>query len=107
VGNELILANAERLAATAKPIIVRVPIVPGYTDDESNIEAIAQFVRSFAGLDYIELLPYHRFAEAKYQRLGRRYELAGCESPTPERLDALAQVVTRKGLRVKLAHAGR
>jgi pyruvate-formate lyase-activating enzyme len=53
------------------------------------------------------LLPYHRFAEAKYQRLGRRYELAGCESPTPERLDALAQVVTRKGLRVKLAHAGR
>jgi len=107
VGNELILANARRLAETELPLVVRVPIVPGYTDDEANVAAIADFVRGFPRLDYVELLPYHRFAEAKYRRLEREYPLNGAEPPLAERLDALAAVAAARGLRVKVAPGGR
>jgi len=104
-GNERILANARRLAGADRPVIVRVPIVPGYTDDEANIAAIGDFAREFPRLDYVELLPYHRFAEAKYRRLGRAYELEGVEPPPQERLDALAAILRQRGLCVKAPEA--
>jgi pyruvate formate lyase activating enzyme len=104
--NELVLANARRLAVTRVPIVVRVPVVPGWTDDEANIAAIADFLRAFPNLEYVELLPYHRFAEAKYRRLGRNYQLNGAEPPPQDRLEALSNVVAQRGLQVKAAQGG-
>ena len=62
-------------------------------------------MRDFANLDYLELLPYHRFAEAKYQRLERDYALQGAGPPSQERLEALGAVAEQRGIRVKLAHS--
>ncbi len=103
VGNELILANARRLASKLLPIIVRVPIIPGFTDDEANIAAIGDLVSDFPNLDYVELLPYHRFAEAKYHRLGLDYELEGVEPPDQEDLDQLVAILAERGVRAKAA----
>jgi pyruvate formate lyase activating enzyme len=104
-GNELILSNAHRLAAARCPIIVRVPIVAGWTDDETNLAAIADFLGNFAALDHVDLLPYHRFGEAKYQRLGREYRLKGAAPPSREHLDRLARLVAQRGIRVKISQA--
>jgi len=106
-GNELILDNARRLAAAARPLVVRVPIIPGCTDDAANVAAIADFVRGFPRLEYLELLPYHRFAEGKYRRLGREYRLEGAEAPLAGHLDALAALVAARGVRVKVAPGAR
>lgn len=105
--NELILANARRMAREPLPVVVRVPIVPGYTDDDGNVAAIADFARGLPNLDCVELLPYHRFAEAKYRRLGRDYRLGGTDAPLAERLEALAALVAARGLRVKVAPGAR
>jgi len=101
VDNELIHANARRLAHAGHSLIVRVPIIPGYTDDEANIEAIAEFVRPFPTLDHLELLPYHCFAEAKYRRLDQHYRLEGTQPPPREQLDRLVQLVADHGVRAK------
>lgn len=101
--NARILDNARRLAEAACRIVVRVPIVPGHTDDDDNIGAIADFLRDFPNLDHLELLPYHRFAESKYHRLRRAYALEGAEPPPRERLDALAALVAARGIQVKVA----
>jgi pyruvate formate lyase activating enzyme len=101
--NEVILANARRLGDGRCPLVVRVPVIPGYTDDDANVAAIADFVRGFPALDHVELLPYHRFAESKYRRLQRAYPLEGTEPPPRERLEALAALVAERGLRVKAA----
>jgi len=103
VGNELILENARRLASKLLPIIVRVPVIPGFTDDEENIEAIGEFVSDFPNLDHVELLPYHRFAEAKYHRLGLEYELEAVEPPPQEQLDELVATLAECGVRAKSA----
>ena len=105
--NTLILANARRLAAWGRPVVVRVPIVPGLTDDDENLSAIAEFLRDFGNLDHVELLPYHRFAEGKYRRLDRPYALAGTEAPLAERVEHLASLVAAHGLRVKVAPGSR
>jgi len=101
VDNSLILANARRLAETDHPLIVRIPIIPGYTDSDDNISAIAAFVQGFPNLEQVELLPYHCFAESKYQRLDRDYPLKGAEPPPKEHLQHLVTVLEGHGLKAK------
>jgi pyruvate formate lyase activating enzyme len=111
VTNEVILANARRLGGQdsrgrlshTASLIVRVPIVPGWTDDDANLAAIAEFVRGFPNLDHVELLPYHRLAESKYLRLQRPYPLEGTPPPSRERLDSLLARLTARGLHAKLS----
>ena len=103
-GNELILENARRLGAGPVPLVVRVPIIPGQTDDEANLAAVADFVGGLERLERVELLPYHRFAEAKYRRLGLGYALEGTQPPSRQQLAALARLFSRRGIPV--SHGG-
>jgi pyruvate formate lyase activating enzyme len=76
VSNAVILENLHALAAKAPHrLAVRVPLVPGCTDDPPNLAAIAAFVDSL-GIPKLELIPYHTLGADKYASLGRNYPLA-------------------------------
>ncbi len=99
VDNARILANAVRVARAGPLLVIRLPLIPGYTDDEANVRAVAHFARELPGVDEIHLLPYHRLGEQKYTRLGRPYPLHGT-APLPEaRLLVLSHLVEELGLR--------
>lgn len=98
VSNELILENLRRLAGTAVEVIVRVPVVTGCNDSESNLAAVADFVAALDGKRRVELLPYHGYGTPKYQRIGRSYSLAGVEPPGAARLQELAGIVRARGV---------
>jgi pyruvate formate lyase activating enzyme len=99
VDNERILSNAVRIAEAGFPLIIRLPLIPGYTEDEANVRAVACFARELPGVHQIHLLPYHRLGEPKYPRLGRPYPLQGT-SPLPrEHVMALVRLVRGLGLR--------
>lgn len=67
VPNDLILENAKRLMNTGAGIRFRMPVIPGWNDDEkSDVEA---FTEGFA----LEFLPYHDTGKGKYEALGRPY----------------------------------
>ena len=81
--NEVILANAKRLAARlGSRLVIRVPVVPTFNATEAEILSIARFADSLPGVERIHLLPYHRLGMDKYARLGREYTLSGI-SPLP------------------------
>ena len=65
VSNRHILANFARLVGAGAQVVARVPLIPGHTDDEENIAAIAGFVRSSGG-NVVSLLPYNGAAAARY-----------------------------------------
>jgi pyruvate formate lyase activating enzyme len=74
LGNELILANLRRLAALGAPLIVRVPLIPGFNADAASLCALAECVKQLgAAVQRLDLLPYHTLGKAKYQALGRDY----------------------------------
>ena len=70
VGNEGILCNYRLLAASGVPFITRVPLIPGVTDTEENLSAIAAFLKE-NGVHRAELMPYNTMAGAKYTAAGR------------------------------------
>ncbi|MEN3011142.1 MAG: glycyl-radical enzyme activating protein [Candidatus Bipolaricaulaceae bacterium] len=97
VSNRLIHANLRRLAELGRPVRVRVPLIPGITDTEENLQALLALLRELQGrILGVELLPYHDVAE-KYQRLGKSYGMPPLSRPTEARLAELrariAQVV--------------
>lgn len=71
--NDLILENLKVLSASGKPFVIRVPLVPGVTDTDENLAAIARTVRGLSGLLHVELLPYNRAAGSKYQFAGMQF----------------------------------
>lgn len=71
--NAIILENYRRLAASGVKFVTRVPLIPGVTDTEENLSAIAKFMRG-CNVSYVETLPYNKLAGSKYGSLLRSYE---------------------------------
>jgi pyruvate formate lyase activating enzyme len=74
VSNNLILKNVERIVQRRKPMIIRMPLIPGYNDSAENISAVGKFM-SKLGLKKIHILLYHELGESKYRRLNMDYKL--------------------------------
>lgn len=69
VDNAPILANYRALAHQEIPFITRIPLIPGVTDTEDNLEAIAAFMKENC-IKKAELLPYNTMTGAKYEWAG-------------------------------------
>lgn len=111
--NDRILANAQTLAQTDKPLIFRTPVVPTVNDTDEEIANIASFVRELVelrrkrrismngstGIQY-ELLPFHKMAADKYAGLGKEYRAADLTPPGKEKMKQLAETAKRHGVDV-------
>ena len=96
--NELILENAKKIAQRAKELIIRVPVIPGFNDTESEIRDIALFAKGLQTVKELHLLPYHRLGEVKYEGLGRNYEMKNAELIPSGHIERLKGVVEVTGL---------
>lgn len=67
--NELIKENLRFIAESGKPVLVRIPLIPGITDTEENKEAILRFVHETDSQIPIEFISYNPLAENNYKRL--------------------------------------
>lgn len=99
-GNERILANAEKAAGLKGDLIIRVPVIGGKNSDEENLYRTGVFAKKI-GAKEVNLLPYHRFGESKYEKMGRKYT---CQAYTPgdEEMRRLQALVESTGVPCKL-----
>lgn len=94
-GNELILDNLRRLAAVHAPLVVRVPLIPGFNADPVSLAAIAAFIATLGdAVSEVDLLPYHTLGKAKYRALGREYQWAEHARLSDAELGELADVTS-------------
>ncbi len=100
VGNEVILENLRRLAASGATICVRLPLIPGVNDDRSNVENTGAFLARLNHVDRVDILPYHEAMRGKYQRFGWVYRLGELPPPAPLHLQGIAALLASFGLRV-------
>ena len=93
-GNELMLENARKIAASGMTKLeIRVPVIPTFNDTPEEIASIAQFADKLQGVKKIYLLPYHRLGQDKYSGLGREYTLADILPPENEKMEMLKKTV--------------
>jgi pyruvate formate lyase activating enzyme len=78
------LRFAERLAAMNKPVWVRFTLVPGLTDDPTNVEKIARFVAPMNNVEWVEVQPFHQMGEFKWKAINLEYRHTDTQPPTRE-----------------------
>ncbi|MFZ5968314.1 MAG: glycyl-radical enzyme activating protein [Bacillota bacterium] len=101
VSNQTIMNNLHQLAARHCSLWIRMPIIPGINDDEENIQRTGEVLSSL-NLRDVYLLPYHKIAMDKYERLGKSYRLPLLPPPSNKDLDEICRKLKDHGLHVKI-----
>lgn len=102
VSNTLILRNIRR-AAKIIPLILRVPVIPGFNDTEENISETACFARELGrSLLRLELLPYHRYGMHTYEELDRAYMIESLNPPSEGHLARLRNIAGSAGIECEI-----
>ncbi len=100
VSNERILENLRRLSDTGKEIEIRMPLVPGFNDEEENLEAAGRFLAGLKPLRGVRILPYHSFGRSKYRAIGHPDTMPDVAPPSSEQLAHAADILRKHRIRV-------
>ena len=100
VSNERILENLRRLSDTGKEIEIRMPLVPGFNDEEENLEAAGRFLAGLKPLRGVRILPYHYFGRSKYRAIGHPDTMPDVAPPSSEQLAHAADILRKHRIRV-------
>lgn len=82
-------------------IIIRTPIIEGFTDDIENIQIISEIMLSLA-LKEIELLPYNPHTGHYYLAMGKDFNEHEFKLPAPNKLQDIVRVFEHKGINKKI-----
>jgi pyruvate formate lyase activating enzyme len=99
VYNDLILKNIEALinSSWAGRLVLRMPVICDFNDTGANIEDTAKFMEKL-GLYEINLLPFHRMGDSKWNQLGKEYEYSKEQATSEERMDELQGLFLDRGI---------
>lgn len=75
---------AKRLQKMNKKVWLRYVLVPGLTDFQEDIDALAKFIEPLKNIERVDVLPFHNMALHKWEKLELPYELKNQRVPTQE-----------------------
>ena len=76
------------------PVWIRHVVIPGITDSEEDIAALAEYLKWFSNIERIDLLPFHKIGEHKWDALGLPYTLKDTPAPDKETMDRLRGIIS-------------
>ena len=89
--NKIILENLSYLDSLGKSIEIRIPFVPDFND--TQIEKIARFLMPMKSISKIRVLPYHNYADSKYEALDIKNTLPN-RIPTDQEVEKAKQTLS-------------
>lgn len=88
------------LESINKATWIRYVLVPGLTDDLQEIEELARFLSNKGCIQKVEILPFHKMGEYKWEQLGYEYKLIDTKPPTNELLEKVKEIFSKYNLRL-------
>ena len=75
------------------PLWIRHVVVPGLTDSKEHIQKIAEISRSYNNLEKLELLPFKKICENKYEELGMEFPLKDHAACSEQKIKELEKII--------------
>ena len=100
--NTKVLENAVKIAKKANNLVIRVPVIPTFSDTPEEIGAIAEFAASLDNVKKMHILPYHRLGVDKYKGVGREYALSEIVPPDDGKMAQLKRAAERFGIECQI-----
>jgi pyruvate formate lyase activating enzyme len=101
VSNELILSNLQQLVDKGFKPVIRIPVVPGFNDDENTIDGFIE-IMSKLGLKTVHLLPLHHLGKNKYQQLDKDYFFKELITPDKKDMEKIKNSFLENGINASI-----
>ena len=98
VSIEPTLAIARYLSDIHKPVWIRFVLVPHLTDNLTNINQLADFIATLQNVERLEVLPFHKMGEYKWEQLGLPYDLKDVPPASPELVQQTVNIFRDRGI---------
>jgi pyruvate formate lyase activating enzyme len=99
VSLEPTLNFARYLSEIDKPVWIRFVLVPNLTDRPDNIQGLAEFISSLKNVEKVEILPFHKMGEYKWEQLGYEYKLRDTPAASPELVATAKEIFQSYGIK--------
>ena len=99
LSNEITVNNISEAIRKHQPLNLRIPLIGGFNTSDQDAKG---FVRLFRDLQLpadvpLELLPYHEFGRAKYEKLGMLYPMDDGAKVSSKQLHSFRRVLESAG----------
>ena len=103
VSNDQIILNFRKAVGGPSDIVIRIPVVPGFNDDEDHIGRLRKFItdNKTERIKAINLLPYHRIGISKYRNLKKEFSMGDISGPTEGEMNYMKEFFSGTGIKVK------
>lgn len=92
-GIECVLDFLEYLEQNKISTTLRQVIIPGYTDSKENILKLRNIAENHSCVDKIELLPFRKICQTKYDNMGIDFPFGNINEPEKEKITELKALV--------------
>ena len=104
VDNKIILNNLIYLSDIGANIIVRFPVIPGYTDDIDNVDGIISFINSLRRKHCVEIMNYNPLGVGKYKQIGCKSQMDAVQPLQQEDIEFIKNRFINNGISAKIIH---
>ena len=101
VENIKTLEFAKYVAKRGIKIWARHVLLPEVTDRDELLHTLGEFLSTLKSVDMVEILPFHKMGEYKWEELGYDYKLYDVETPSVERVLNAKRIIEGYGLKVR------
>lgn len=77
------------------PVTLRQVIIPGLNDDEDNAFELRKIVDAYSCIDKVELLPFKKICQVKYDKMGLIFPFAEYNEPNRDIMSKLDSIIYR------------
>lgn len=74
---------------------IRYVLVPNLSDNYENIEELSKFLQPKNNIEKIELLPFHKMGEYKWEELGIKYSLTATPEPSVSQVEKATSILRK------------
>ncbi len=83
-----------------KKVWVRHVLLPNFTLKTKLLESLAEFLTGFSCIERVELLPFHKMGEFKWEELNLKYILKNVDAPSADELQSAIKIFKKNNLNV-------
>lgn len=102
VDNKTTFAFAKYREESGKPMWIRYVLVPGWSDQPEHLKALGEYFKNYKNIEKLELLPYHKLGNHKWEEMGWEYKLEDTPENTEEQIQAAYNILAPYFKEVKI-----
>jgi pyruvate formate lyase activating enzyme len=85
-----------------KKVNIRIPLIPGITVSDNNLLEIINHLKTYKIKAEVNLLPYHRIADHKYESYGMENKMKGKKELTQHEIQKYKHLFEDRDFKVKI-----